>query len=190
VTGRTVDIDGPVGRVRWRCRGGTAIVLDKSGYTLIELIVVMVLVGLVFAFTAPRLRYALLTDSLKTAARNMVGAMTHLRNEAVSQQERYALHLDVASHRYWATNASMTDEEKELAREQAQRLPPDVQIRDVWIKGKGRIVEGEAQMVFTPRGYTQASAVHLRSQDGREITLELTPFMSQVAIFDTYVGYD
>lgn len=164
--------------------------IDKRGYTLIELIVVMVLVGIVFAFTAPRLREALLNDPLKAVARNMVGIIHNLRNEAVRAQEAYNFYFDLTSHKFWVVGASMGGEEQDLARKQAQGLPPNVRFRDVWIKEKGKIAQGEARMVFTPRGYTQLSAVHLRSQDGREITLELTPFMNRVTILDRYVDYD
>lgn len=169
---------------------GPAMFLDKKGYTLIELIVVMVMVGIVLTITAPRLRHALLNDPLKAVARNLVGVIHNLRNEAVSEQQAYTLHLDLNANRFWTTGASMTDEEQDLAREQAQKLPLEVRLRDVWIKGKGKITEGEARMVFTSRGYTQVSAVHLRSQDGREMTLELTPFMSKVTVSDTYVEFD
>jgi len=173
-----------------RDREGTATFLGKGGYTLIELIVVMVLVGIVFTFAAPRIRQALLNDSLKAVARHLVAVIHALRNEAVSRQEGYTLYLDLTSNRLWSARASMTPDEKALAQEQAYKLPPDVRIRDVWIKEEGKTVEGEARILFTPRGYTQVSAVHLRSQDGREVTLELTPFMGRVTVLDKYVAYD
>ena len=167
-----------------------ATVLDKQGYTLIELIVVIVMIGIILTFAAPRLRIAFLNDPLKTTARKMVGTLHNLRNEAVRQRQTYTLHFDLNSSKSWTTRDLMTVEEQTLVREHASSLPADVRIRDVWIKGKGKVVEGEATIRFTPRGYTQAAAVHLRSPDGREITLELSPFISKVTVIDKYVEFD
>ena len=48
-------------------------VRDRKGYTLIELIVVIVLIGLTLTLTIPRLQYAIVTDDLKATTRRMVG---------------------------------------------------------------------------------------------------------------------
>jgi prepilin-type N-terminal cleavage/methylation domain-containing protein len=169
---------------------GPVMLVDEKGYTLIELIVVIVMVGIVLTFTAPRLRHALLNDPLKAVARKMVGTIHNLRNEAVREQQAYTLYIDPNSNRFWTVHTSMTDEEQTLAREQAPALSTGVRIRDVWIKGKGRIAEGDARIVFNPRGYVQTSAIHLRAEDGREMTLELSPFMSKVTVLDKYVEFD
>jgi general secretion pathway protein H len=165
-------------------------VLDKRGYTLIELIVVIVMIGVILTFTAPRLRDALLNDPLKAIARKMVGMIQNLRNEAVRKQQTYTLHLDLNSNRFWIDTTTMTEDEQAIFREQASTFPTHVRIRDVWIKDEGKISEGEARIWFTPMGYTQMSAIHLRSQDGREMTLELSPFIGKVTIVDRYVEFD
>ena len=164
--------------------------LDKKGYTLIELIVVLVLVGMMLTLAAPRLRHALLTDHLKSTARKLVGIINNLRNETVREQKAYTLHFDLNSNRFWTDDPSMTEEELTLAREEGTTLPSDVRIRDVWIKGEGKIVEGEAGITFTRKGYTQSSAIHLRSDDGREFTLELRPFSGKVKILESYVEFE
>jgi prepilin-type N-terminal cleavage/methylation domain-containing protein len=163
---------------------------NEKGYTLIELIVVIVLIGMVLSFAAPRLRHTVLEDPLKAAAREMIGLIHTLRNEAVRKQQAHALYVDVNANRFWAVNASMTPDEQGLAREKARDLPPEVLVRDVWIKGEGKFAEGEARIVFTPKGYTQSSAIHLRSQTDKEITLALSPFMGKVTVVDKYVEFD
>jgi len=164
--------------------------LDKKGYTLIELIVVIVMVGVVLTFTAPRLRDALLNDPLKAVARKIVGIVQDLRNEAVREHQAYTLHLDLNASKFWIGAASMTGDELAVAREQAATFPGRVRIRDVWTRETGKISEGEARIVFTPKGYTRMSAIHLRSEDGREMTLELSPFIGKVTIVDRYVEFD
>ncbi len=164
--------------------------LDNKGYTLVELIAVVVVVGILLTFTAPRLRDGLLNDPLKAVARKLVGMVQNLRNEAVREHRTSILHADLNAHRFWTTDTAMTEDEQNIAREQAFALPESVRFRDIWIRGKGKIVDGEARILFTPKGYTQMSAIHLRSEDGREMTLALSPFLSKINIRDTYVEFD
>lgn len=164
--------------------------LDKKGYTLVELIVVLVLIGLVLTLAAPRLRNALLTDNLKGTARKMIGIISNLRNEAIREQRDYLLHFDLGANRFWVSYGSMTDEERTVAREEGSNLPVDIHIDDVWIKGEGKMVEGAIRIRFTRRGYTQKSAIHLSSEDGRELTLVLSPFLGKVKVINKYVGFD
>ena len=163
---------------------------DKKGYTLIELIVVVLLIGLVMTLAAPRLRNALLTDNLKGAARKMIGIINNLRNEAIREQRDYSLHLDLDANRLWISYGPMTDEERAVAGEEGSRLPPDIRIHDVWIKGEGKMVRGETRIMFSRRGYTQKSAIHLSSEDGRELTLVLNSFLGKVKVINKYVEFD
>ena len=164
--------------------------LDKKGYTLVELVVVVVLIGLVLTLTAPRLRNALLTDNLKAAARKIIGLSNNLRNEAIREQRDYLLHLELGVNRLWVSYGSMTDEERAVAREDGFNLPAHIHIDDVWIKGEGKMVEGAIRIRFTRRGYTQKSAIHLSSKDGRALTLVLSPFLGKVKVIDKYVEFD
>ena len=84
----------------------------------------------------------------------------------------------------------MTDEERAVASEEGSNLPPDVRIHDVWIKGEGKMVRGAVRIRFTRRGYTQKSAIHLSSKDGREFTLVLSPFLGKVKVINKYVEFD
>jgi len=167
-----------------------AIFCNKKGYTLVELIVVIVLIGLVLTLAAPRLRNALLSDNLKSAARKMMGIISNLRNEAIREQRDYVLHFDLNANRFWVSYGSMTDEERTVAREEGWNFPADIHIDDVWIKDEGKIFEGATRIRFTRKGYTQTSAIHLSSEDGRKFTLELSPFLGKVKVINEYVGYD
>ncbi len=167
-----------------------AMSLDKKGYTLVELIVVVLLIGLVLTLAVPRLRNALLTDNLKGAARKMIGIINNLRNEAIREQRDYALHFDLDANRFWVSYGSMSDEERAVTREVGSNLPGDIHIDDVWIKGEGKMVEGATRIRFTRRGYTQKSAIHLSSEDGRELTLVLSPFLGKVKVINKYVDFD
>lgn len=160
-----------------------------TGYTFVELAVVMVLLALMASITFPRFRYALLTDELKTTTRKMVGMIKSLRAEAMRENRTLVLHFELESNRFWIHSTDMTEEERAVAQAKAYPLPDGVRVTDVWTQGKGKQMMGEATIRFTKKGYVQQSAIHLRSADGREYTLKLSPFVEKVRVYETYVDY-
>ena len=161
----------------------------KKGYTFIELTVVIFLIGLTLVLTVPRFRYEMLTDDLKATVRRMVGTIRSLRNDAIREQKLYVLCFDLGSNRYWIESADMTDEGRALEYEKALQLPGGVQILDVWSGEMGKKVDGKAAIRFTKKGYIEPSIIHLGAEDGRKFTLELSPFMGKVKVFEKYVEF-
>lgn len=163
---------------------------NSKGYTLIELIVVMVLVGLTLTLTIPRFRYALLTDDLKTTTRKMIGMINNLRNEAIREQRDYILRFDLGSNRLWVDSPALTDQERMMAREKAFSLAKGVRVLDIWFKGEGKKMTGETGIKVNRKGYVQPSVIHLGSEEGKGFTLVLNPFLGKVSILENYVDFE
>jgi general secretion pathway protein H len=160
----------------------------QAGYTLIELAVVILLIGLMLFLAAPRIRDTLLDDSLKSAARHITGVAKALRYEAVREQVDYVMHLDLNSHAVWSYAADMTPEKRRERQKAAFNFPQDVKIADVYRIGKEKQNDGDATITFFKRGYVQPTVVHLAKGD-RAFTLVFQPFLSAVEIHDKYVDY-
>jgi prepilin-type N-terminal cleavage/methylation domain-containing protein len=163
---------------------------DTKGYTLIELTVVIILIGLLMTLVVPRFQYSLLTDDLKAATRRMVGTIREVRNDAIREQKTHYLHFDLESNRFWVDTLSMTEEERTMARGNATALPQTVRIQDVWIRGEGKKMTGEALIRFNKKGYLQQSLIHVGSVDGRQFTLVLRPFLGKVKVLEDYVEFE
>jgi general secretion pathway protein H len=160
----------------------------QAGYTLIELAVVILLIGLMLFLAAPRIRQTLLDDSLKSVARHIIAAAKTLRNEAVREQVDYVLHLDLNNNAVWTYSADMTPEKRSERQKNAFKFPPDVKITDVYRIGHEKKVDGDATIVFFKRGYVQPTVVHLAKGD-RAFTLVFQPFLSAVELYDKYIDY-
>ena len=163
---------------------------NHKGFTLIELVVVVSLIVMMIGLTLPQIRNTLLSDALKRTALRMVGLVKNLRDEAVREQKTYGLRLDMVRQQYWVGFTAMTEEEQMLARKNAEKLPPNVQILDVWFKEGGKISEGEAVIPFFKKGYVQPSAIHLADDDGRRFTIVLSPFGGKVKVLERYVDFE
>ena len=164
-------------------------VANKSGYTLIELIVVIILLGLMFGLVVPKFRQAVLSDSLDATSLRIIGLIENLRERAVSDQISYVLHFDIRGRELWAFASDATAEEQETARERAYQLPADVKIEDIWSWSRGKIYD-DATIQFSKKGYIEQSMIHLQSEDGRQLSLELTPFLGSIKIHKGYVDFD
>jgi prepilin-type N-terminal cleavage/methylation domain-containing protein len=160
--------------------------LGTRGYTLLELIVVIVLLGLIFGLTVPKFREALLTDSLGATTLRFIGLVQDLREQAIRSQEPYKLHIDIRTNKIWSFASSASEEEQEKARKRAYTLPPDVKIQDIWSWTGGKLYD-EAVIRFSKKGYVEQSVIHLKSEDDRELSLELYPFLGTIKIHDGYV---
>ena len=157
-----------------------------AGYTLLELIVVIVLLGLIFGLTVPKFRQALISDTLGATSLRLIGLVQNLREQAVRGQETYTLHIDIRTNEIWSFASSASEEEQEKARKRAYKLPMDVQIQDIWSWSGGKHYD-EAIIRFSKKGYIEQSIIHLRSEDDRELSLELYPFLGTIKIHDGYV---
>ena len=162
---------------------------DQRGYTFLELTVVLLLIGLMVGLATPRIRDTLLTDDLKGSARTIIGLVKALREEAIREQKDYALHFDFESNRFWVDSSAMTEEEQVQAREKASQLPQGVHIKDIWFRTKGKKMTGETEIRFYKKGYVPHSVIHLGSEDGREMTIELNPFLGRIKVIDKYVEF-
>ncbi|MBU4581634.1 MAG: prepilin-type N-terminal cleavage/methylation domain-containing protein, partial [Proteobacteria bacterium] len=103
----------------------------ERGYTLIELSVVVLLIGMMLFLAVPRVRDSLLNDDLKATTRQIVGAAREMRNEAVREQVDYLIHLDLAKPGFWTYSADTTAEKRAELRKRAVRFPEGIRIADV-----------------------------------------------------------
>jgi len=180
-----------------------------KGYTLIEISVVIVLIGVMFLMAIPRVQDTLTGDRMRSAVRNLSGTARELKANAVREQVDHYLHLDLDQRRVWNTRDDMTAEIRTLRRSQARSLPSGVRIADVALadegkKNQGEVIirfvriadvaladegkknQGEVIIRFFSQGYVQPAAIHL-TDDERTMTLIFQPFLSTFDVQDKYV---
>ena len=161
-----------------------------SGFTLIELIVVISLMGLMLFFTLPRMGDNPFLDDSKQSSRWLMGKVQMLKESAIRDQKQHSLHFDLDSGLIWETNESMTVEDREeAALNSSYSLPDDLRIIDIEYPQKGKVDSGQAEITFYKAGYTDKALVHMQ-EDDTYISFLIEPFLSHVQFFEEYVGFD
>ena len=160
--------------------------MEQKGFTLLELVVVIGLLGLMLVMTVPRFRQALMTNELKASTRKIVGLVRGVRDKAIRDHSAYLLHIEIGAGRFWVTADGSSAEEVTLAKDNGFRLPAEVRVLDVWLRSRGKLTDGEAVIRFSRKGYVEQSVIHLGAEEGDRMSLVLTPFLGEIK---TYEGY-
>jgi general secretion pathway protein H len=160
--------------------------MNEKGYTLIEITVVLVLVGIMLGIAIPKVRDVLSSDRLNKTARLLIGMSRELRNDAVREQVDYELHVDLERQRFWKYSADTAAEKRDEVKRRAMTLPDGILIKDIQIYGEGKKTKGETVIRFFKKGYMQPAVVHL-AFEGRSMTLLFNPFIANVKTYNDYV---
>jgi prepilin-type N-terminal cleavage/methylation domain-containing protein len=163
--------------------------VNNKGYTLIELVIVVVLVCLMVFLSVPRVREVILQDNLQSAVRRITGIANERRVEAIRGLADNILVFDITNGKYWTYSQDMTPEKRDAQKKDAVELPTGVQIEDIQQPGQDRKVEGEVTILFSRLGYVQPTVIHLIEGD-RHYTLVLQPFLSMIEVYERYQDFN
>ncbi len=154
---------------------------SNDGYTLLELIVVLVILGISLHFFMPSLRKP---DSMQAVARRVITISGHLRSMAVRTQEKQTLDYHSSGFSAGVSKKTKTemldDEERE---KQSIPLPDDVSLEVSLPNGD---VQSSGAINFYPTGYADPAAIHLTKGGDDYLTLVVEPFLSKVRIYEEY----
>lgn len=161
----------------------------RNGFTLLELIVVILLLGIMLVFTVPRFHETLFLDKTKTGSRWIIGKIRALKEAAIRNQKQYTLHIDLDTERFWETDASMSAEALENAALNADSLPSGLKIADIEYPIGGKIHAGQTHITFYKNGYSDKALIHL--QDGEKyVSYLIEPFLYEVTRYEMYASFE
>lgn len=160
--------------------------LNKQGFTLVELLLVIVLMGVILVLAVPSMRDSLTGDHLKKASRQFIGMERKLRGEAVRDQIDYILCVDLPNSAYWVVTSGMTPEKQDEIKKSPKHLPADVVIADIVDESNKKKLDGEARIVFGKNNICSPAIIHLAHEDDF-MTIVINPFLGVTDIYDKYV---
>jgi type II secretory pathway pseudopilin PulG len=160
--------------------------LTTSGFTLLELAVLLLIIGLVLAIAMPHMR-GFQGAELRSESRRLAARSHYLYEEAGAQKVLLRLNLDLNRNAYfvtrldpWAPSPSFVPEKGPAGG--VVSMSSDVRLRDAWVEGAGLFRKGIAGCQFYPNGSADAAVIHLLGRNGAVITLGIAPSNGAVAI--------
>ena len=165
----------------------------RGGFTLVELMVVVVIVGLMVGFAATRLDFMVPKYRLRGAAREVAGLFKQARSRAVGMGKDVYVELDLPRGHYWILVAFPKPAEPgeavdpnalEYQPMQQQVLPEGVRFVDVIQGAKDRVESGRARLKVTPFGSSTHMIVNLKNTDDREMALRMNGLTGAVTFHE------
>jgi prepilin-type N-terminal cleavage/methylation domain-containing protein len=167
-----------------------------NGFTLVELIVVIALIGILLVFSLPRIRPP---GDFKTgvgAAKDLVRMITLIKHRALQDNRDLLLHLDIDGSRVWLTDSEMDSAAVEKTRQNAIPLPDHLRIVEIQFAGPSRNIQTDSPdnrsnqtIRFSRSGYSDGVILHI-TDNGSPVSLKISPFLLEVETFPGHVPYD
>lgn len=158
---------------------------SQNGFTLIELMVVLGIVGLIMGVAVVGLDSLTPTSQLNASARELAAALALAHNRAVTLGKPVAIHYNF-DKKYYRLLIPSKHNPKVMQPTKSWKLSDGVYYDDIMVTGYRVQKQGWLEIKISPLGFVPAHVVHLAHQKGGKVTLEVNPITGLVKIWDGY----
>jgi prepilin-type N-terminal cleavage/methylation domain-containing protein len=158
-----------------------------KGFTLVELMAVVLILGLMLTFVTLRLDSVTASSRLTASARETGAAVGVAFSSAVSSGKARSLNFDTETGEYWVGEGLNAPRESS---DTLRRLYDGVEFRDVQVGDTVYEERGVLSLEISPLGIGSDALVHLKSETGSEMTVEIRPLTGTVRFHEGYVEYE
>ena len=156
------------------------------GFTMVELLVVLFLIGLMLLIAVPSLLHTVESLKFKATARQIVSTLKFARNTAVFKQRYQVVGFDIDNNLYFLGGQGIAGYEDALSKSiKTFKLPSDVSIKSMEM-AEDRIESGKGNILFYPDGSSSSGAIIVKNKKTDE------GFRIEVDVFTglTHVTFD
>jgi len=175
-------------RISLHARHGLTI--KASGFTLVELIVVIALLSIMLAFALPRFQGSMLADNNKKVTRWFMNQVQILRQNSLKNRKVYTLNISPDAGTMWVSDDSMTEEALEAASQNGYSLPEDITITGVLYPDGEKISFGRAEIRFYKSGYSDKVIIQIEDDDNNPMSLLIEPFLPNIKVYEEHVNFE
>lgn len=161
-----------------------------SGFTVIELMVVILLLGVVVGYGFLKIDNLVPSARLDKAARELGQTLTRLRSLSIFSGRTHFLEYDLDAQTYRLTRSTTIREQEEGAHDYIEsdwfELPKKVRIKAIQFSDRGAETQGQVRVEFTPTGEVVGHLIHILSDEildesKNRYTVELNPITGLVS---------
>lgn len=158
----------------------------RRGFSLVELILVMLLLSLIAGLMAPSFSKMLPGAKMRAASTEFQAVINKLRADASITMRRYRLHFSASERKYWVTietdplQKPGSFEAPTGALEGDFVLPDDVAFES--FSGVPQIEDGGSAITFKADGSTDAATIVMGMEDGTRRTFTIDAATAKVTV--------
>ena len=155
---------------------------SQHGFTLMELIVVVLLLTILLGFAIPAFQGSVLTGSREQAVRELMSAVKKLKMAALRRQTIHSLYLDLDQNQLRVAQTNEAAGETESPAGSRWDLPGDTRIAQVRFPDNRQIRTGTVEIKFYPEGYSDRAVIQLTGGGKQPIDLVIEAFLPMALI--------
>jgi general secretion pathway protein H len=143
----------------------------KQGFSLLELLVVMMIIALGYSFVGPRIIGPMSNLNLKTASKKISASLRYARSRAVSENRNFSALFDFDKNRIVITGRELTENAAEITSEKSNEggsgdkiysLPDGVTLEKA-ISDDSETVSGILEVAFFSTGGSSGGEIILKN---------------------------
>ena len=161
--------------------------MNRRGFTLIEIAVVLAIIGMVLMLVMPRLPSSE-QENLKVSARSLSSTLRYMQDRAATSGTTYYLRMEPGTDSVKVLEAAADGGEKEPLDPLLQKRPvkEGIVVADGMIPRLGKLTDGQVRLVVGNGGLRDPVVIHLRSPDDKFWTVMAFQASGKVKIYDGY----
>ncbi|MBT3183534.1 MAG: prepilin-type N-terminal cleavage/methylation domain-containing protein [Nitrospina sp.] len=132
-----------------------------NGFTLLEMVLVLLLMGLFAGLTLPFVVSTLDRIKLQSEVRQISSAIQFTRSEAISRKTLFTFNVDIEKNQYWLA----IPKQEEVT--QSKPIDETVQVID-YQRADETLTEGTFEILFYPRGNSSGGTIRFKSTDDKD----------------------
>ncbi|PQP35694.1 hypothetical protein C6A37_01025 [Desulfobacteraceae bacterium SEEP-SAG9] len=161
-----------------------------TGFTLVELIVVVALISLLLFIAMPRFQDTILSDERRKMANWIMFKTQSLREKSIRDQVVYVLHVDIDNQHMWVSIENQVEESLEHSAKKGYELKQSLKIIDVEHQQTGKITSGTADIRFYSKGYADRAFIHAEENDEKQLSFLVETFLPEVKMYGEYRSFE
>lgn len=143
--------------------------LSEKGFTLIELTVVTIIMGIMIALAFPSFSGVFARTGLKSAVRELSALLFYARRAAIMERLNYRVFYDLDQGRYWFEVEKDPFSPGQYSRiptsfGKIRSLPKGIVIKNI-TTFRGCKETGQEHTTFYPNGRTEGAILHLQNKN-------------------------